>query len=440
MVQPSNIIAMKKYILLLPIFLLLCFYPKLLKAQTLPLASPHDLNHWQVDLKKINEFESNINKAILLKEFSGAQYVLSKNGKIVSRKNFGEMDIQTHVPMNYEAVFRLASMTKPIATLALLLLQEDGKVNVNEPLAKYLPEYNQPTVLVSQDSISGMRIFKVTDAKQPILIKHLLTHSAGFASNYGGTMGSTYIEVFKDQYDHDLNYFSEKLSKLPLNHQPGEGWIYGPSINIIGLLVEKISGMAFQDFVEKRITKPLGMKDTKFYLDESYANRLTTLYMRNAQNELEIRDPGNINSSKISGKKLFFSGSGGLHATMDDYLTFCQMILNDGTFNGTQIAKKETIALMKTDQLPLELDGGLIQDPNKSNGFTFGYQIKRKNRANDLSPNGTISWGGATGPVFFIDPIDQIIGIMMIQVQPYSHSKIRYDFKNWMMQSMGIKN
>ena len=429
---------MRNNILLLS--LLFSAFLSQINAQNLPLASPKEITSWNVDLKTLSDFENNINTAISNKEFSGAQYVLSKNGKIISRKSFGEMDIQTHVSMKNDAVFRLASMTKPIASLAILLLQEDGKVNVNDPISKYLPEYSRPTVLIEQDSISGVRIFKVTDAKQPILIKHLLTHSSGFASNYSGTMLSTYMEVFKDQYDHDLKHFSEKLAKLPLNHQPGEGWIYGPSINIIGYLVEKILGIPFQDFVEKRITSPLGMKDTKFYMDESYADRLPTLYMRNGQNQLEVRDPGNINSSKISGKKLFFSGSGGLHATIDDYLTFCQMILNDGTFNGTRIAKQETIALMKTDQLPLNIDAGLIQDPNKSNGFTFGYQIKRKNRPNDLSPNGTISWGGATGPVFFIDPIDQVIGIMMIQVQPYSHSKIRYDFKNWMMQTMKIKN
>jgi CubicO group peptidase (beta-lactamase class C family) len=221
-----------------------------------------------------------------------------------------------------------------------------------------------------------------------------------------------------------------------LSHEPGDDWVYGPSINVAARVIEVVSGMPFQDFVKKRIFDPLGMNDTKFYFDSSFANRLTTHYTKDAKGQLKVEDPGTVSSKLISGPKVYFSGSGGLNSTLQDYLKFCIMVLNNGEYKGKRIAKIETIAMMKTDQVPLNINAKLLSQPADINeGFTFGYQIERKDNNKDRTL-GTISWLGATGPTFFIDPKKNLIGIFMTQMQPYSSIKSRKAFASTVLSAL----
>jgi CubicO group peptidase (beta-lactamase class C family) len=177
------------------------------------------------------------------------------------------------------------------------------------------------------------------------------------------------------------------------------------------------------------------MKETSFYLDPSEASRLTTLYTLNPDGDPIIRDPGTIESKLITGPKVYYSGSGGLTSTLDDYLKFCVMILNNGVYEGKVIAKPETIALMKTDQVPLSINADLYEQPGQlTEGFTFGYQLVRKENKKSLKAQGTISWSGATGPIFFIDPTKKQVGIYMFQMQPHSHVTTRKTFADWMIK------
>lgn len=385
----------------------------------------------------LDSFENEIRRDVAAKDIAGAAYVLYNKGQVVRMKSFGESDVQTHRPLQTTDVFRLASMTKPIASLALLLLQEDGLINMNDRLDQYLPAFANPSIIDRIDTLNGMTVLQTHPAKKPILLRHLLTHTSGFASQYGGTLGAIYQATFNDIYDHNLDYFMNKLSKLPLNHEPGEGWVYGPSINVAARIIEVVTGMAFQDFVQKRIFEPMQMKDTHFYYDATYANRLTTHYTLDAKHQFKVEDPGNATSHLIAGPKVYYSGSGGLNSTMSDYLKFCVMILNNGVYEGKVIAKPETIALMKTDQVPLNINADINTKPGQlTEGFTFGYQIVRKENSRTPKTQGTISWGGATGPIFFIDPTNKTIAIYMVQMQPYSHIISRKDFADAMLKAI----
>jgi len=410
-------------------FLLLFFSPSLLFAQQVTKQS-------KISAATLDAFEAEVRQEIQEQKIAGAAYLIYHQGKVQRLKAFGEADKASHKPMETNSLFRLASMTKPIATLALLLLQEDGLLNMNDRLDAYLPAFANPKVLVKQDTLLGVPILQTEAAKNPILLRHLLTHTAGFVSQWGGTLGGLYLATYPDVNANDLTHFSDQLAKLPLSHEPGEGWIYGPSINVASRVVEVVSGIPFQDFVQQRILDPLGMKSTKFFLEESDAERLTTLYTPDGQAGLRVMDPGTVSSKLISGKKVFYSGSGGLVSTLEDYLTFCVMILNDGKHQGKQIAKPQTIALMKTDQVPLNINAHYFDEGGQlAEGFTFGYQVVRKETTKTLKRKGTIGWSGATGPIFFIDPAEELIGIYQFQTQPHSQVGTRKSFADWMIKA-----
>lgn len=413
-----------------------------LLAATAPVApvapNADELRRLGIDTAPLARLDAAVARAIERQQMAGAVTLVARHGRIVHFSAQGMADLDTQRPMTRDSIFRLASMTKPIASLALLLLVEDGKCQPEDPLSKYLPEFAHPDVLVSQDSFDGLRILKTRPATKPILLRHLLTHTAGLASQYGGTLGVAYEAVAKDQYNSNLEAFCKKLARLPLDHEPGEGWIYGPGINVISRVVEVISGQTLPAFLERRIFGPLGMKDTKFFLEPSDAPRLTTYYERDAKGALKVLDPGSAASQRIAGPKTFFSGSGGLHSTATDYFTFCQMVLQDGEYNGVRIAQPATIALMKADQIPATLDGALPpNDGAKRNGFTFGYQIKRRDGGPDPLPAGTIRWGGATGPRFCIDPTDGIVAIFLTQLPSGTPLEPRNAFYPLVMESIG---
>lgn len=390
------------------------------------------INHAALD-----SFENAIRNDIAKGDIAGAAYMLYHKGSVVRLKAIGESDILSHRILQTDDIFRLASMTKPIASLALLLLQEDGLINMNDRLDQYLPAFAHPAVVDRIDTLQGTAVLLTRPAHKPILLRHLLTHTAGFASQYGGRLGALYLATFTDPYANDLAYFADQLARLPLNHEPGEGWVYGPSINIAARVVEKVSGMPFQDFLQQRVFGPMQMKDTRFYLDASMAGRLTTQYTRDDNGKMKVMDPGSTASRLISGPKVYYSGSGGLNATIEDYLKFCVMILNNGMYEGKQIARPETIAQMKTDQVPLNINADLNTQPGQlTEGFTFGYQILRKENNRTPKKKGSLSWGGATGPIFFIDPAKQLICIYMVQMQPYTHIQSRKNFAETMLRAI----
>jgi CubicO group peptidase (beta-lactamase class C family) len=406
-------------------------------AQNFKVATPAEVKALGYDQKVFDAFQGEVEKSIQNKEIAGAVTLIARKGKIVHFEAKGESQLETHFPMKNDAIFRLASMTKPIATLALLLLMEEGKCNPDEPISKYLPEFASQQIMISKDSINGMWIYKTREATKPMLIRHALTHTTGQPSKDGGNMPEAFNAINKDAYKSDIDHFVKNLARLPLTHEPGEGWIYGSGLVIAGRLVEVISGMPFQDFVQKRILDPLEMKDTHFFLEPKDVPRFTSYYQPDGKGKLSLLDPGSEKSTRITNPKTFYSGGGGLHSTAMDYFKFCQMVIQDGIYNGVRIAKPSTIALMKTDQLPLNLEGWMTpKDDLKNHGWTFGYMIKRREVGDDPVPAGTISWGGSTGPVFFIDLKNEVVAMMMCQTPSSYPLQFRKDFRKWVMKSL----
>jgi CubicO group peptidase (beta-lactamase class C family) len=416
---------------LLPVFTLALLLARLPAADSASLG---------FDAAVLAGFDRSVAEAIERRQISGAVTLIARRGEIAHLSVQGYADLETRRPMARDSIFRLASMTKPIASLALLLLCEDGRCHPNDPVSRYLPEFADAEVLTSQETIDGIRMVRSRPAKNPILLRHVLTHTAGHATQYGGTLGDLYLAIAKDQEKADLAEFCRRLARLPLQHEPGEGWIYGPSILVVSRLVEAISGQPFPEFLERRIFRPLGMKDTKFFLTEADASRFTTYYGPDGSGGLKVLDPGSKESPKVSGPKTFFSGSGGLHSTADDYLAFCQMVLRDGVHRGVRVASREIIALMKTDQIAPQLEASRLPgDDFATNGFTFGYQIKRRDAGPDPLPAGSLNWAGATGPRFFIDPADDVVAIFLVQLPLREPLKPREEFRTVVMRSLGRK-
>jgi len=415
--------------------LLVCI--NLASAQNPKIATSAEVKALGFDQKVFDAFQAEVEKSIQKNEIAGAVTLIARKGKIVHFEAKGESQLETHIPMKNDAIFRLASMTKPIATLALLLLMEDGKCLPTDPLSKYIPEFASQQILISKDSIDGILIYKTREATKPMLIRHALTHTTGQPSAYGGNMPEAYDAINKNANKNDIEHFVKNLAKLPLTHEPGEGWIYGPGLTIAGRLVEVITGMPFQDFVQQRILDPLEMKDTHFYLEPKDVPRFTSYYQPDGKGKLTLLDPGSEKSTRISSPKTFYNGGGGLNGTAMDYFKFSQMVIQDGMYNGVRIAKPSTIALMKTDQLPLNLEGWMRpKDDFKNHGWTFGYMIKRREVGDDPVPAGTISWGGSTGPEFFIDLKNEVVAIIMCQTPSAYPLEFRKDFRKWVMKSL----
>ena len=385
----------------------------------------------------IDSFEKEIKKDIENKLIAGGTYLLYEKGKIIASNTFGLADISTKRTLKRNDIFRMASMTKPLTTLALLLLQEDGLINMNDRLDQYLPAFSNLEVLDRTDTIHGRIVLRTHPAKNPILLRHLLTHTSGFASAFFPKQQALYETALGDADKYDLQHFANELAKLPLDFEPGENWQYGPSINITAAVIEKVSGMTFNDYLNKRIIEPMQLKDTKFSLEESDASRLTSLYSLDSSNTLILSDSGNSSSNLIKGPKVFYSGSGGINSTIDDYLKICVLFLNNGVYENRIIAKPETIALMKMDQVALNINADFEMRSGKPySGFTYGFKIvRREDKSWPLSEK-TISWAGAHGTVFFIDPIREIIGIYLTQNDSYSNVPSFKNFYDFMSKAM----
>lgn len=389
-----------------------------------------------INISAIDSFEKVIKKDITNKLISGGTYLLYQKGEILAVNSIGEADIKSHTPLKRNAIFRMASMTKPIASLALLLLQEDGLINMNDRLDQYLPEFSNPVVLDRTDTLNGVVVLRTHPAKNPILLRNLLTHTSGFASSFYPKQRALYAATFKDASKHNLEHYAKELAKLPLDFEPGENWQYGPSINVAARVIEKVTGMSFNDFLKKRILDPMQMNDTKFYLDSADAPRLTTLYSLDKNSEMVMTDPGTVSSKLISGTKVYYSASGGINSTIDDYLKFCIMILKNGMHENKMIAKPETIALMKMDQTPLKINASFdMPSGTPDQGFTFGYQIVRKEGVSSPLTKKTISWAGAYSTIFFIDPVREIIGIYLTQNDEYTQIPSLHEFYSYMMKA-----
>ncbi len=355
-------------------------------------------------------------------EIAGAVTLVARHGQVVWLKATGNQDKENAKPMRTDSIFRICSMTKPITTLAVMMLYEEGRFQLDDPIAKYIPEFTNPKVLVKPKEGKPYTI----PANQPITIRHLLTHTSGITYNWDADLGAMYKEANVASgilpFDGTIGESVKRLAKLPLLFNPGERWNYGLNIDVLGYLVEVISGKPLDQFFKERIFEPLGMKDTFFYVPQDKVDRLATAYTLYDGKGLARFPDTPITEGPFSysadypivGPKKLFSGGGGLCSTAADYARFCQLMLNNGKSGKTQLISRKSIELMTHDQLGPKFT-------EQSFGLGFGIDgVKTPLRG--LGTPGQYNWGGFFYTAFTIDPKEDMITIFMAQLHPGSPS------------------
>ena len=348
------------------------------------------------------------------KDISAIQAAIVKNGKIVHFDSYGYSDISEKDKLNENDIFRIASMTKPIVSLALMILYEEGKFKLDDPVYKYIPEFKNLRVKKRK---------KNKPLKNDVKIIDLLRHSAGFS--FKGP------EDYRKVIDMTLEEYTQDAIKTPLMYEPGTQWRYSSSTDIVGYLVEVLSGLRLDRFLKARLFDPLGMEDTFFELPKFSNHRLTTLYVK--ENEGDLVSFDNKSNSPFTENVILFNGSGGLLSTTSDYLKFCQMLLNGGSFNNIKIITSETIELMKEDHsIGLKYKKLIF---GKKKGFGLGFEVVKENDTK-FGSKGTFGWGGMFGTYFRIDPVEKMIFIYMTQSFETYNLKLSDKFRALVYESI----
>src|SRR5882724_2133964 len=354
-------------------------------------------------------------------EIAGAVSLVARHGRVVYQDTAGMMDREAGKPMKPDAMFRIASMTKPITSLAAMMLFEEGYFQLSDPVSKFIPEMKH--MMVSAPTWpGGVGSANKVPAEREITIRHLLTHTAGLP----GLSAEAYLKLERHP-DENMGDLVKRLVKLPLNFQPGTALEYGPATDVLGYLVEVISGMPLDRYFAERIFRPLGMTDTYFYVPEDKLPRLAANYMPDQPKGIKLAPTPARTARKL------FSGAGGLVSTAGDYVRFCQLMLNGGTLNGTRLLSRKTVELMTQNHI-----GNLPMWKNLA-GYRFGlgYRVLTDlGESANLGSLGSYGWGGAFGTYFWIDPKEDTIGILMVQIRPYDHLNIRQDFETLATQAI----
>ncbi|MGA8579589.1 MAG: serine hydrolase domain-containing protein [Bryobacteraceae bacterium] len=403
-------------------------------AASLPAAKPEDAGMSTERLQRIHE---SIQRPIEAGEISGAVTAVARRGRVVHFKAHGLMDIESKKPMEKDAIFRLASMSKPITGVAVMMLVEEGKIRLSDPVSKFLPEFRDMKVAMPREHAAGPvrgaaeePDFYTIPVNREITIQDLLTHTSGLVSTVSGGFGVRLAAKLAPRGPADtLASYVPKLATIPLDFQPGTQWAYsgGAGPDTLSRIVEIVSGQTYDEFLRTRIFEPLGMKDTFFYPPDDKRPRLVTLY-RKTPNGLEK----SANQDGFS-SNTYFSGAGGLMSTAADYLQFGQMLLNGGELNGKRFLSPRTVELMASNHVGDMFDGKLGR-PAHGMGFGLIVQVVEDNVAAGLRvANGSFGWDGAFGTQVWVEPKEKMVTVIMIQTQI---PLVQRDFENAVMQAI----
>lgn len=383
--------------------------------------------------ERLNRIDTMLQGYVNKLQVNGVVGLLIRDGKIAYYKSFGYDDVEAKTPMKKDAIFRIASQTKAITSVAAMILYEEGKYNLDDPLWHYIPEFKNPKVLDKFNKEDST--WTTVPAKREITIRDLLTHTSGIAYAQIGSATANAIYhktgVFLEIGSGKLLLADQmkKLATAPLLHQPGERFTYGLNTDLLGYFIEVVSGMSLDQFMRKRIFEPLGMKDTYFYLPKEKQSRLVTLYAEDPNTKKVVKTApvtkiaaDNFYSDFPNSDGTLYSGGGGLSSTIMDYAIFLQMMLNGGEYNGKRILSPSTVRLMTTDQVSAFNRG--------SNQFGLGFGIISE-KASALLPwnEGTFEWGGMFATTYWADPKAKLVGLIYRNVYPTSLGRIVDQFR-----------
>ncbi len=379
-------------------------------AQELPSAKPAEVGLSAERLDRITEWLRDQSAKNVI---PGAVLMIVRNGKVAYFESVGLLDPETKAPMGKDAIFRIYSMSKPITTVAVMMLYEQGKITLDEPIAKYIPAFKDMKVGVEVNGEDGKPALHLVAAKKPITIQDLLRHTSGITYGFFGDLlvKKAYVAANLHEGDYTNAEFVERIAKLPLAFQPGTTWDYGYSIDILGRLVEIVSGKSLLSFEKENILDPLGMSDTAFYVgDQAKHARIAEPFKDDRKIGLGI----DFNDPRVVEK--WESGGGGMVATVTDYARFALMLANGGTLDGKHYLGPKTLAYMTSDQLGSVVTPGPYYLPGPGYGFGLGFAV-RKEAGVALTPGsvGDYNWGGAGGTYFWADPKENMFVVFGMQ-------------------------
>lgn len=359
--------------------------------------------------KKISKISPVVNNLIKEKKLAGASVMVARAGKVCFHEVYGYMDIENNKLMKKDTLFRIYSMTKAITTSAVMQLVESGLIKVNDPIGKYIPE------------MSRLKVYEDTDReKVNMTIAQLMTHTSGLVYRYHGEYGKLIEKAGALNKKNDLKEMAKKMGETPLLFKPGTDWAYGTSTDVLGFLIEKVSGKKLDHYLRKHFFVPLGMKDTSFYVPKEKVERFAVNYHSDGKGNLSIKD--NPIKSRYLEKPRLLSGGGGLVSTISDYMRFLMMIRNGGSFNGKEFLKQKTVDLMTQNQVSKDV-GWIKFGKEVRDGIGFGYGFSVCEELSKFDPArkiGDYGWGGAASTHYWISPKDDLIVITMEQTMPYS--------------------
>ena len=356
----------------------------------------------------------------------GAVLLIARKGKIAYYEAFGYRDRDRGLQMARDSIFRIYSMTKPITVTAAMMLQEEGRLQVYDPVSRTLPELANMKVGVERTDASGRKSYDTVPAQHEITLQDLMRHTSGFTYGTRGTgpVNAAYMDAQIGNRDFTNADLVAKLAKIPLKYQPGTRWEYGVSTDVLGRVVEVVSGKKLGDVFEERIFRPLGMTDTAFYVPADKLSRVAQPWQRPGGPPMTPRFDVGIQPK-------YESGGGGLVGTASDYLRFCTMLLNGGKLNNVQLLGRKTVEYMTADhlgQIPIDAPGV---------GFGLGVQVRREAGVAGMAGTvGEYGWAGNAGTLFWIDPREQLIAIYMIQVSDPERVALRNQFRTMVIQAI----
>jgi CubicO group peptidase (beta-lactamase class C family) len=357
--------------------------------------------------------------------------VVARGGQVVHASTYGQRDIEAGAPVELDTLFRIYSMTKPITSVAAMMLYEEGAFELKDPVSKFIPSFENLRVYKSGSAVAPATV----PATEPMRIWHLLTHTSGLT--YGFHHAHAVDEAYRNAgYEwgwppgRDLAGACDDFAAIPLLFEPGREWNYGVSTDVLGRVVEVASGQSLDDFMRTRIFEPLGMSDTAFYVDEAEHDRLAALYIPSPVDRKATRMDAMGDQAKT--KPSMLSGGGGLVSTAADYHRFAQMLLNEGQLDGVRLLGSRTVAYLTDNHLPGHVDLEAIGRPLFAEttfdgiGFGLGFSVVQDSIANKvLSSDGEFSWGGAASTTFWVDPVEQITAVLLTQLLPSSTHPLR---------------
>ena len=394
-------------------------------------AAPASRSFSHAGLDRVGDY---IKNEIASGNIPGAIVLIQQHGKPVYFEKFGVRDVATRLPMTDDTIFRLYSMSKPITSVAAMMLVEDGKLALGDPVSKYIPAFADVKVGVEKLDPTGELALRLEPVDRPITIEDLLRHTSGLTYGFYGDspVRKRYASVGLFNGDFDNAEFVGRIAKLPLAEQPGTLWDYGHSTDVLGRVIEVVAGKSLFQFDKERLLDPLGMRDTAFYVADAAKRPLIAEPMPNDRLVAPvagIRDPME--------PRRWESGGAGMVGTIGDYARFAQMLLNGGALDGRRYLKAETVALMTSDHIGPETKIARDQFyfPGAESGFGLGFAVRTSVPPNTSWPLGEYRWDGVAGTFFFIDPADDMFVIFMVQT-PSQRGRIQLELKTLIYQAL----